>query len=463
MRPALVSLVVLTGLASAQQAPRPITNGGIPSVSPDGKHVAFMSNRDGNNEIYVMNRDGSNMMRLTNNPAIDTTPTDFLRHEIQGAIAAAWPEQGKPAGMKLMLANFGSNADHWRTAVDQIVAAADSQRIAAVVGIGTSVANSRSAVAELSQHGIATIGATITADNMNTDLSGKRIKNFFRVGPTNTDEASAAANYVAARNHRRVMLVQDTNPGNIYAATLANAFVQRAGAKVELTKKYESPSTEPTGATRDELLRSLFSGMHSDVCTGKPDLIYFAGRGVDARSFVTALSNDGACEEVREVTVMTGDDAATLIGTPMPLTGDIKVRLLYTALAHPDQWKNYPQLTSSTAYQVNYENFAARFLGTHKFPQDDLWDGAAITVHDAVIAATQAARGIPARDPSAVANFITNIDCNSAVPGASGFVAFDQDTGNQVNKAIPIVSITPEGAMDPVSLVWSKGKPGCAQ
>ena len=34
-----------------------------------------MSNRDGNPEIYVMNRDGSGLRRLTNNPAIDSTPT----------------------------------------------------------------------------------------------------------------------------------------------------------------------------------------------------------------------------------------------------------------------------------------------------------------------------------------------------------------------------------------------------
>jgi TolB protein len=34
-----------------------------------------MSNRDGNSEIYVMNRDGSDVRRLTNNPAIDATPT----------------------------------------------------------------------------------------------------------------------------------------------------------------------------------------------------------------------------------------------------------------------------------------------------------------------------------------------------------------------------------------------------
>jgi len=36
-----------------------------PDISPDGKHIAFMSNRDGNYEIYVMNIDGSNQTRLT--------------------------------------------------------------------------------------------------------------------------------------------------------------------------------------------------------------------------------------------------------------------------------------------------------------------------------------------------------------------------------------------------------------
>src|SRR5882762_5296778 len=45
-----------------------------PAWSPDGKKIAFQSNRDGNFEIYVMNADGSGQTRLTTNEAADAAP-----------------------------------------------------------------------------------------------------------------------------------------------------------------------------------------------------------------------------------------------------------------------------------------------------------------------------------------------------------------------------------------------------
>ena len=47
----------------------------LPAFSPDGRRIAFNSNRDGNSDIYVANVDGTGIQRLTNHPAIDTSPT----------------------------------------------------------------------------------------------------------------------------------------------------------------------------------------------------------------------------------------------------------------------------------------------------------------------------------------------------------------------------------------------------
>ena len=46
-----------------------------PDWSPDGRRIAFQSNRDGNWEIYIMNADGANPINLTQHPAWDSSPS----------------------------------------------------------------------------------------------------------------------------------------------------------------------------------------------------------------------------------------------------------------------------------------------------------------------------------------------------------------------------------------------------
>jgi TolB protein len=72
----LVSLS-LTNNAGAQEAKpvvptkpvaRPVTNAGLPSVSPDGSRIAFISDRSGANDLFVIASNGTGEVQLTNTP-----------------------------------------------------------------------------------------------------------------------------------------------------------------------------------------------------------------------------------------------------------------------------------------------------------------------------------------------------------------------------------------------------------
>ena len=68
-----IEILSATGERHGFQQPTGASNT-ISSWSPDAKSIVYTSYRDGNTEIYWADADGDNPKRLTNSPAIDTSP-----------------------------------------------------------------------------------------------------------------------------------------------------------------------------------------------------------------------------------------------------------------------------------------------------------------------------------------------------------------------------------------------------
>ena len=71
----VMSALVVVALAACSESPMPNPEPTTQDASASTPRIAFHSNRDGNWEIYVMNADGSGQTRLTDNPARDIRPS----------------------------------------------------------------------------------------------------------------------------------------------------------------------------------------------------------------------------------------------------------------------------------------------------------------------------------------------------------------------------------------------------
>ncbi len=81
-------------IAKAESQPQTVINT-MPVISPDGRKIAFVSNRNGNAEIYTMNSNGTNQERITYNLASDICPAwtndgNLLFESDRSGIRAVW-------------------------------------------------------------------------------------------------------------------------------------------------------------------------------------------------------------------------------------------------------------------------------------------------------------------------------------------------------------------------------------
>ena len=86
----------------------------MPDFSPDGRRIAFTSNREQQGEVYVMNADGSGQKRLTRRAGDDWAPDfspDGKRLSFTQLPAMIWTINADGTGLRKLTA--GTDAD-WR-------------------------------------------------------------------------------------------------------------------------------------------------------------------------------------------------------------------------------------------------------------------------------------------------------------------------------------------------------------
>lgn len=366
---------------------------------------------------------------------------DEVRNQMEGAYTAQYRanhsrfvEDPDPL-IRLILANEGSNQEQWQPVVDQLVEMKDADApLNAVVGLGNSLDLTELAAKKLSvEHDIPTIGAIVTADQLNyTNIPG-----FVRVTPSNQDYVRSLRAYLQRRPELdSAILVYDLNSdarGDIFVESLRDDLTREFGDLIQFGDQSFVGKLVPSDASP-----SLFAGITTNICAVMPKVVFFAGRKADLQDFLNSLGSR-TCRDT-PLTVVTVDADPNVFGGDVTLQNQ-KITVVYADATDPRGWvagvtgtpQNFP------AFQQAFEN-----LG---FPVEHLDDGGAISSHDAVLTAVKASR-IAARqqpDPPGAADVLSqllNLNTELTVPGASGTLSFGAPNvraGDPAGKPVPVL------------------------
>ncbi|WP_075016249.1 ABC transporter substrate-binding protein [Actinacidiphila rubida] len=395
---------------------------------------------------------------ITTDPQDEATKYG-IREELEGAYLAQRQlndaqlgGRGDTPQVKLLVANIGTRSEQWKPLTDRLIAmTTDGSRLVAVAGFGQSRGGTLDAVRALRAAKVPMMGATVTADN----LASATQVGFFRTSAPNSAQASAAVNYLRQKQRAtpgyQVLVIRDRNQDDIYNTSLYDDFVQAAG-KASL-KLVDGDLEYVSGV---DGISNAFSSVADRVCDKKPAAVYFAGRGVNLRAFITAMSApDRRCP----VTVLTGDDAigvypdsATSQSVRDRFTASWKasgVTALYTALGHPElPARLYP------AARDPFPGFVQLYHDEFGAGPDNFQDGQAMLAHDALWTLGVAIRDA-AGDGTATVNAGSTLNAlvsAGSVAGLSGPIELGSD-GNPRNKPMALVRLEPSGTYTFIGVV----------
>jgi ABC-type branched-subunit amino acid transport system substrate-binding protein len=379
---------------------------------------------------------------------------EATRQAVSGAYLAQRTLNAERATLpkiRLLLANTGRGDRHWRPVVDQLIAMKNKEHLVAVAGFGQSNDRTMSAVKRLRAAGLPMVGATVAADGLSSRTAG-----FYRVSFPNRDQTAAAANYLKEQQRKhpgyRVQVIRDGNEKDDYNTSLYEDFsaaARRAGLDVD-DEVIPFRSGEDEEATAGNALSLVADKVCGDP--KPPDVVYFAGRGRELRRFIEAAGEGGRhCR----TTVLSGSSALGVyfdtggdrhraeLATLAERWKDSQLTVYYTAFTHPAISKE----VYGGAGNGPFGDFERAYREEVGGPTTDLASGQAMLGHDATYTIGKAARnavgvyGTRQVTARMVLALLEQTNGRSRVRGISGYIAFDPDTGEPVERPLALVEL----------------------
>lgn len=349
--------------------------------------------------------------------------------------------------IRILIGNGGNLWDGEGGTLRDIEAGVSSQHIVAVAGLGVSLASTVSAVQQLTGDGLAVVGASATADNLDN------IPGLVRITPSNSDEAKVVLAYVKA-TAASASLIEDDNPADSYAQALSRDFTADYPATGIVDKEIYD--------TRDsaDVVQNRINQMPADLCIAHPGVVMFAGRSAQLTELLQALASRPCSHQA--ITVVTGGDATnvTLDSTVQAALGG-GVSVYYAGIAHPDEWG----ASSGPPCTYRYQGYSTFCRAYTQFPAGSLIDGNTIMGYDATLTAVTAIRLAGTQpSPQGVVTDLGALQRAHIVDGASGPVVLSADYSSghgsdPQNKPLPLLQLEPNGDPRLIQLTWPDGQP----
>ncbi|PZS21758.1 MAG: hypothetical protein DLM61_27465 [Pseudonocardiales bacterium] len=363
-----------------------------------------------------------------------------ILHSLEGSYTALYRANhshafGDPSLVKiqLLLANQGSRQDADPNFIDGILRVSQPDHpVVAVIGLGSSVNNTKITADHLAKQGIPMVSAVASADDLTM------LPLLWSVSPSTSDYTQALKLFLDRQNTLKSgVIVYDRNP-DVYTQSLVLAYRAQLGRYIKFPDQLFRGNTMESQTAPD-----VFYPVVTNLCNAAKDpntpldVVFYAGRGADFGAFTEALKARACVQQ--PLVVLVGENRFTTTKDYKDLLKGGNFAVFYATSSDTSGWGK-----NSVDAPPGYAAFLAAYHDRGFLDDGDLADGYAIAHHDALATAAQAIRLVVQNgqthvpNPQDVVNEFGHLDMVHAVPAASGTLRFRPMGGRADGQLITI-------------------------